>query len=64
MRFSCFSLARTEHVFVVFRRESNRTGCGPQAGAEGVRRGVGLPAEACGSVSEQCQDLLDRELNT
>lgn len=46
-----------------FRWESYRTGCGPQTGAKRVRRGVHLPAEACGSLSYQCQDFLDCELN-
>lgn len=45
-----------------FRWESYRAGRGPQAGAERVRGGVRLPAEARGSLSFQRQDFLDCEL--
>lgn len=59
-----FFWAWTEWILCCYRWESYRTGCGPQTGAERVRRGVCLPAKACGFVSNQCQDFLDCELKT
>lgn len=63
--YSAVLLAWIERIsFFGFRWQSCRTGCGPQTGAERVSRGDSLPAEACDSLSYQCQDFLDCELIT